>query len=246
VGKDHTPWLVSTAKQKFKFVIRGSLLVSALINIGHVWEYKVVEDLAISSPLYRSNYAQVNGRSYSDYPLANQSLLYLIFSIMYFCINFGLFFILNTGLEVKIVFRMRKELKEKRERLRRMHAANALVTTSERVSKIIQNFKVNEEHDDIKERRVIRMVVFNSVFNFVLRATEMLFWMENASIWMILFPGNVLSSIGTAVHGILSFIADIGYLAYILTFSTNFLIFYKFNAKFRDVLVFFRASNLLI
>jgi hypothetical protein len=38
VGKDHPPWLVSIAKLEFKWVIRGSFLFSALLNIGHGWE----------------------------------------------------------------------------------------------------------------------------------------------------------------------------------------------------------------
>jgi hypothetical protein len=44
VGKDHPPWLVRIAKLKFKWVIRGSLFFSGLINIGHGWQYQFVED----------------------------------------------------------------------------------------------------------------------------------------------------------------------------------------------------------
>jgi hypothetical protein len=48
VGKDHSPWLVSVAKLKFKLVIFGSFLFSALFNIAHGWEYQSVSDVAIS------------------------------------------------------------------------------------------------------------------------------------------------------------------------------------------------------
>jgi hypothetical protein len=45
IGKDHAPWLVKIAKLEFKWVIRGSLMLSALINIGHGWEYQAMVDV---------------------------------------------------------------------------------------------------------------------------------------------------------------------------------------------------------
>jgi hypothetical protein len=98
VGKNHEPWLVTIAKLKFKRVIRGSFLFSCLVNIGHCWEYQPVEDLVISHS-YNSIYAQVNGFSYSDYPFANQGQVYFYFSIVYFLVNFGVFFVFNTGID---------------------------------------------------------------------------------------------------------------------------------------------------
>jgi hypothetical protein len=47
VGKDHAQWLVKIAKLEFKWVIRGSLLFSALINIGHGWEYQVIHSILL-------------------------------------------------------------------------------------------------------------------------------------------------------------------------------------------------------
>jgi hypothetical protein len=91
IGNDHAEWLVTVGKLDFKWVIRGSLLFSALINIGHGWEYQAVEDNALTnldSPLY----AISNDYSYSDYPFANQDLPYFIYLILYFIINFGFFF----------------------------------------------------------------------------------------------------------------------------------------------------------
>jgi hypothetical protein len=81
VGQDHAPWLVTIAKLEFKWVIRGSFLLSCLINIGHGWQYQPVEDLAITH-LNDPTYTSVNGDSYSDYPFANQSQAYFIYSVV--------------------------------------------------------------------------------------------------------------------------------------------------------------------
>jgi hypothetical protein len=107
VGKEHSSWLITVAKLEFKWVILGILLFSSLINIGHGWEYVVVEDMdsLISPNIY---YIALNGFSYSNYPEANQELPYFVYSIVYFAINFGAFFILNTGIEIQIVRRMQK------------------------------------------------------------------------------------------------------------------------------------------
>jgi hypothetical protein len=102
VGKDHAPWLVTAAKLEFKWVIQSSILLSALsalINIGHGWEYQAVKNLAetlyVKSTVYylSNNYVYANGKSYSDYPEANKNMWYLVYSIVYFVINFGVFFI---------------------------------------------------------------------------------------------------------------------------------------------------------
>jgi hypothetical protein len=122
---------------------------------------------------------------------------------------------------------------------------NASVLTSK--SKTNED-KKREEEDGIKERRVIKMVVLNGVFNFCLRAPDMLFWLENENIWAIVFPTTDTSLTENVLWmyapGILSFIADIGYFSYILTFTTNFFIFYKFNSKFKEAVVIFSSKNL--
>jgi hypothetical protein len=73
VGKDHPPWLVTLAKLEFKWVIRGSILFRALINIGHGWQYQAINYLL--GYVYAGGdefYKMMNGQSYSDYPQANQ------------------------------------------------------------------------------------------------------------------------------------------------------------------------------
>jgi hypothetical protein len=249
VGKDHAPWLVDIAQLEFKRVIRGSILVSALVNIGHGWEYQAIQGLAITH-FNDAELSYINSYSYSDIPKPNQGQAYFYFSVAYFAINFGVFFILNTGIEIKIVRRMHKELQDKRERFTKMNvpksSSSPLTTVSaeaENLSKLGED-KKREKEDGKKEQRVIKMVIINCIFNFLLRAPEMLFWIENTNAELVLFPSGSLfgTSNGQYIQympGFLSFIADIGYFAYIVTFSSNFFVFYTFNKNFKEAVVFF-------
>jgi hypothetical protein len=243
VGTDHASWLVTVAKLDFKWVVRGSFLFGLLINIGHGWEYQPVERLAnFDSNNLDSLYLSINGLSYSDYQQANQGTHYFVYSIVYFIINFGGFFFLNTGIEIKIVRRMHKELKEKRKRIAKMNSVNCSKTTSVHreigISEFQNEDKKRETDDAKKERRVIKMVILNGIFNFILRAPDMLFWLENYMTWSVFNYQDTNALVKYVTPGILNFIADIGYLTYILTFSTNFLIFYKFNKNFNKFVVF--------
>jgi hypothetical protein len=137
---------------------------------------------------------------------------------------------------------MHTELQEKKKRLATMNNHKfiepAVATTSARTSKInIQSDqdKKREEEDIKKERRVIKMVILNGFFNFFLRAPDILFWMEYQGVWSIFDNGGLT----LLAPGFLSFIVDISLLTYILTFSTNFLIFYLYNKNFKEAVMFF-------
>jgi hypothetical protein len=242
VGKDHSPWLVTVAQLKLKWVICGSLVFSALINIGHGWEFKAVEDTQ-QTEMFDSAVSMSNsvgdGYTFSDYPQANHETPYFVYSIVYFCINFGVFFIVNTGLEIKIVRRMQKELTKKRERLANLKAKTSvsLVTEDANLSDKINEEKRREEEDRKKELSVIRMVIINGVLNFILKAPDMLFWMENTQVFNIFHDARI-------APGIFGLIGDIGCLTYILSFSSNFLIFYNFNKNFKNAVVIGWNSNL--
>jgi hypothetical protein len=253
VGKGHAPWLVTVAKLEFKLVIRWSLLFSALVNIGHGWQYQAMKDFMVKVLIDQSFnenivYLRSNGYSYSDYPEANQGQLYFIYSIVYFVINFGVFFVLNTAVEVKIVRRMHKELKEKRERMEKLNTSKASsisLALAEEVntSKADEDKKKAEFEDTKKERKVINMVVLNGVINFIFRAPDILFWMENKSLISDIFNKGGPKYNTEFVTGILNLIADIGYLTYIITFTTNFVIFYNFNKNFKEAVVFFNCKK---
>jgi hypothetical protein len=236
VGKDHPPWLVSIAKLRFKLFIRSSLIFSALINIGHWWQYQAVEDAAVvNTKGIFSYHFYANGLSFSDYPQGNQGLPYLVYTIVYFLINFGVFFVLNTTIEVKVLRRLHKEIKEKRERIARMNDVEESTTIPPSRSNV--NYKEKEEEDVKKESRVLKMVVMNGILNFILRTPDILFWM--GSPYILPLSDSFVNRLSDYVPGFLSLIADIGYFAFILTFTTNFVIFFKFNTKFKEAVLFY-------
>jgi hypothetical protein len=231
--------------------MRGSLLFSALINIGHGWEYQATEDLGLNQ--YASYYHQYRWFSYSDYPQENQDMSYFIYSIVYFAINFGFFFILNTTIEVKIVHRMQQEMRDKRERITKLNCRRSLSmaavagSAEAAVTHLLQSDeeKKKEEEDLRREKRVIKMVLINGIINFLLRAPDMLFWLANHNIWSGLLETKAVDVIDSYSPGLLGLIFDVGYLTFILTFTTNFFIFYFFNTKFKEAVVFvsFKPEN---
>jgi hypothetical protein len=121
-------------------------------------------------------------------------------------------------------------------------ASSTLTAIPAEAPKLLDEDKKKKEEDNKKERRVIKMVILNDILNFILRAMDMLFWMENTNTWLILFPHlahNRVDEYGRFLPGILSFIPDFGYFTYILTFTSNFFIFYTFNKNFKEAVVFF-------
>jgi hypothetical protein len=223
VGKDHAEWLFTAAKLEFKTVIRGSFLFSALINIGHGFEFQVVDD-ALTYTLNNVNHQEntYGYLNYYNYPYPNYGQSYLVYSIVYFVIDFVAFYVLNTSIEVMLVLRIRKELAEKRERQAKMFAS----------ASSLLNLKKKEDEDEKKERRVIVMVVLNGILNFVLRSTNLLYWFKSSVQLFVKMPA---ADSAFPVRGFLYLFVDIGYFCYILTFSSNFLIIYLFNAKFNEV-----------
>jgi hypothetical protein len=237
IGKDHAPWLIKIAKLDFKRAIRGSFLFSAIINISRGFEYRtqVPGDIMQRNASYTEGY-------YLDlqgYPNLVKNEFAIIFSIVYFCISFVVFFILNTTIEVKVVLRMHKELKEKRTRMDQMTSKTAATASAANQPQSLESKKKQEE-DERKERRTIMMVVLNGLFNFLLRLPEILVWFETSSSF-----DNFLTyrtNLPLYMPSFWNFVQDFGYFCFLLTFCTNFLIFYKFNTKFNEVVVF-RSSK---
>jgi hypothetical protein len=237
IGKDHKPWLKTIAKLEFKWFILGAFLISAVINIGHGFEYHVKKETLVipndgdrdrltydGSTIYLYNV--VFSKDYIDqYPSVNSDLSFFVYSIVYFVFNVLLFFIVNTLIEVKILKCMHKELVEKRERMARMSASKSTALDKNKNTSV-------EEEDDKKERRVIIMVTVNSLINFFLRIPDFLIFLENSS-------QTAADYYNSIYPGLASLLLDVSYLAYILTFSFNVLIFYKFNLKFKEAFIVF-------
>jgi hypothetical protein len=236
IGKDHAPWLIKVAKLECKWVVRGSFIISCLLNIGHVWEYIPYDDVLFENIVNQHmNRLQNSDLVNPNYPLTNyDSMIFFCYIVVNFLINFLAFFVLNTVIEIMIVRRMHKEIIDKRLRMSQMNSSTAAFAKLDE-SRIKQE-KKREEEDNKKERRVIQMVVFNSIFNFILRSPDILVLFENNV--SFLYTEINFAMLDLFNPGILNLFVDIGYFAFILTFSTNFFIFYHFNTKFRESVTF--------
>jgi hypothetical protein len=140
----------------------------------------------------------------------------------------------------------REEEDGKTEKAKMNASVKRAMSISAGTPQVVNLDKKREDEDGKKERKVIKMVIINGILNFVLRAPDLLFWLENKMTWSIFKTKDdnndyILNNI--LPPGILSVIADIDYLTYILTFSTNFLIYYNFNKNFKDAVFFFRTST---
>jgi hypothetical protein len=170
IGQNHAPWLVQLAKMEFKWVIRWSFLISALLNIGHGWEYQAIED-SLFSPLnnqvqswFIGSLTFTGDAIFTNYPIPNFNLPFYLYQVVYFLINFVVFFVLNTLIEAMLVVRMRKEMRDKRNRMEIMQLR--LTNVSHTICRLNRKDKrqKQEEEDGKKERRVITMVVVKTVF----------------------------------------------------------------------------------
>jgi hypothetical protein len=137
---------------------------------------------------------------------------------------------------------MHKELKAKRERMLQMSNHVRLSDFSPSGKASVD--KKKEEEDGKKERRVIKMIVLNGLFNFFLRSPDLLVWLQYNVIRNFLARGGYTwEHLSIVIPGFSNIIVDIGYFTYILTFSTNFFIFYKFNSKFEAAVIFFKTTK---
>jgi hypothetical protein len=208
IGKDQPPFLYFISKLDFKRVVQVTIFLSGLFNIGNVFDYGI-------------NNGQVFERNsfYDIYPLqfvtsteiSNTS--FSIYKMIDFAVNFVCFLLVNTTLEISIVCRLHAELVEKRRRMEEMSSLNA----AKRI--------VKEEEDRRSENRAICMVVLNGVVNFVFRVPEIFFFLFNSSVSLLYRFYEIYNSV--------FLFADVVYLCYVLTFSTNVLVFYFFNKKFK-------------
>ena len=226
IGNEHSPFLERISKLKIRNVFVASFLVSFLLNIGHIFQFKISGFNSISDP-HNTKYLPSYNMQYDyAYPIvvnANTALsAYLCF---YFVINFVTFFIINTTVEVNIVRRLRKELAEKKLRMEQMNQVVSMRT------------RRTLDQDSKKELRAIVMVISNSVLNFFLRFPEILVFLSSMSNYFKDLEdtknihNHYFSSDGDYFNSLL---VDVSNLTFILTFSTNVAMFFLFNTKFKQ------------
>ncbi len=140
--------------------------------------------------------------------------------IMVYFVNFFVFLVINTGIQIATVWKLQKELEEKRAKAAEMNKSLDELTKNKRL-----------EEDNKKEKRTIIMVILNSFINFILRFPEAFILIASSEETV---PRNPLQVFFHFIGNFIDGVVDFSYLTYILTFSTNILIYYKFNKKFRD------------
>jgi Fe2+ transport system protein B len=142
-----------------------------------------------------------------------------------------LFFILNTAVEVALVRKLHAALKEKKRRVEEMemrsHVEEARVSLMARMS--FRKLR-KQEMEAKSEQRAIIMVIINAFINFFLRLPELFFLF---SVSKNFFGDKQLMHVFDTFPALKFFWIDLAYFCYILTFATNFLIYYLFNQKFK-------------
>jgi hypothetical protein len=215
IGKDHPPLLCKISKLDFTRVVQVAVVVSGLFNIGNVFEYGI-----------NNGHVFELGSFYDIYPLqfiTSKSTFnsgFSIYEMVDFAINFVCFLVVNTSLEISIVCRLHAELGEKRRRMAEMSSLDEAKR------------KMKMDQDRKSENRAICMVVMNGIVNFALRVPEVFLFLYIS--FSFLFY-EILNSVFIFV--------DTFYLFYVLTFSTNVLVFYFFNKKFKEAFCLYGNAN---
>jgi hypothetical protein len=140
----------------------------------------------------------------------------------------------NITVEVALVRKLHSELEDKKRRAQEMHLNRSATSVSsvQNTNSATVGFRRKRKTEiEIKaEQRTIIMVVINAFINFFFRLPELFFLF---SISDDLFNENILSEVFNSLVSLGLFWTDLTYFAYILTFSTNFVMYFLFNRKFK-------------
>jgi hypothetical protein len=239
------------SKWEMKWVICGTVAFSLLMNIGHCFQYRIDYGWGIHSEDYL----------YSDYILADfypsivhDNLGFNVFAIVYFCVNFLGFLVINTGVEMNLIKNLRKEIVEKKGKMEK--EINTMIMNNSSgsmiINKLIRDKQKKIEQDAKKEQRATIMVITNSFVNFYLRLPEVLvFFVSTCYSNNLGLTGNCGATIlaGSVIYQFLSNIINLkntivsfAYLMYILTFTTNVAVYYVFNTKFRQLFIWWENN----
>jgi hypothetical protein len=148
-----------------------------------------------------------------------------VYSFIYFLINFVFFYSVSTSVEVILVRKLHSELVEKKLKMETLKADRRLSLSELTFRKIRK-----KEIDERSEQRAVIMVVVNALINLFFRLPELPFVLLGSQIMF----GDSLFDVVFSLTSLPYLITDLYYFMYILTFTTNFLIFYIFNMKFKQ------------
>jgi hypothetical protein len=234
IGREHNPILERISKWDMKWIVGGSVCFSLLVNVGHLYQFAINTGRTYEqSPLLGNYYFSID-----TYPLINSinyssGIAVTWYMFGYFLIDFVLFLSVNTFLEIVLLRKLHWELSEKRKRVAQSQttSAGAQSTNPNTISSVSFRRKRKQDVEKRTEQRAIVMVILNAILNFFLRLPELFFFF---SISNFVFGINVLYKIFDSFPRFSLFMTDITYFTYILTFTTNFFIFYLFNMKFKQ------------
>jgi hypothetical protein len=157
--------------------------------------------------------------SVDAYPIfAKDSLVFAIFSLVHFVVNYCLFLVFNTLVKVIIVVKLSREIREKRERMEALTTAANLAANRAKL-----------EADEKRERKAIIMAIANGLVNLLLRFPEFFTFVVDSNL-----PKNALFVYFCDQLVICENLVTMAYFSYLLTCSTNCFIYYLFNTKFKE------------
>jgi hypothetical protein len=172
-----------------------------------------------------------------DYPLKLGSLItpqsvnsnkyFARFLVLYFVVNFLVSTLLNSLIEICFLYTLRRDLRKKETIMSGLNEAALNVKN-----------KVNDK----ARCNALKMITINSLLNFFLRLPECItlfyfvFWSfedmyDTSPLNQLCFEAFTLF---LEFNQFCSNVIDLFDLFYILTFTTNLIIFYAFNRQFRE------------
>jgi hypothetical protein len=225
IGQEHM-WLLKKLSQlKAKRLSLGMIVTSLVLNVMRFFQYAVNDGLVygLEYPLMWLQYTQA-----STYIMSFILFVHGVF-------NYLLMMLFNTILEVIIFYKLHQELKLKLDKMSALHASahSAVVASSSHASHGDHDPAAAEKPDEFrkKEMRVIGMVIMNGLINLILRLPDLSSFLYFSS---FIFPDNVFFELFCRYYNICFQLIDISNFFFILTFSTNYMIYYFFNLRFKE------------
>jgi hypothetical protein len=225
IGKNHYKLCKLLSEIPIQRVVFAILPLSLIISLLKVYQFEVNEDLEdYEYPLIR-----VGGESE-----AKIGKIITVLILIHDFFNYVLFLLINTFLECVILFKLHKELKEKKKKFLVVSKSVSLLIQQIMTKEIRRRqFKIKRNLSSIyrKEMRAFLMVILNGVMNFILRMPE-----TSLLIYFVLYyyyPSNKFYQEMCQSFLICVTLVDISNLFYVLSFSGNFFMFYFFNFKLK-------------
>jgi hypothetical protein len=235
IGREHNFLLESISKWNLKWVVGLTVAFSGLINIGHIFQYQ------LNGGYYHVFLAKGGDGNifiiYNSYPLINETLLsnrLYIYFLIYFLLNYVVFGIVSTGVEVTLVRKLHKELCDKKIRLEKMNQTDNLSSLAKKADTPVLSFRKRrkQEIEDRTEQRAVIMVIMNALINIFFRLPEIFL---TVTVFDRIFIQNFfIRFFLDTFPSLQDFTTDLTYFCFILTLSTNFFIYYLFNLKFKQ------------